>query len=240
MRFLLGPTAAVGVLAMAVLAGCDPRKPPSTTGPQAVRPAPVARPEVDAPADPRAAVVLTPAAVTRIRAMMRENQTPYLRIRASENAGYELDLDPETDPKRDILTNSQGIDIVVDRASAAMMPPQVVVDYVDIDGVKGFKVRGNRPANTSVSLVEARKGFRTKLARRQADKAPSGPSSAYVTPDPRDGKKHPAIVGDPFDRSAPDIEVMDAAVVADQKQIAEAVHQPDGHRRGKQACPPRE
>jgi len=70
---------------------------------------------------------------------------------------------------------------------------------------------GSGNADVAVSLVEARKGFQTNLTKRQADKAPaavpppalfravrydapSGPSSAYVTPDPKDGKKHPAIV----------------------------------------------
>ena len=63
------------------------------------------------------------------------------------------------------------------------------------------------PAN----LAEARKGFRTKLVPQRGDKepvedppagvfrlvkydAPVGQLPAYLTPDPRDGKKHPAIV----------------------------------------------
>src|SRR5207248_6912647 len=60
-------------------------------------------------------------------------------------------------------------------------------------------------------LTEARKGFATKLLGRPDIKepvpqpppqlfhtvrypAPPGPLAAYLTPDPRDGKKHPAIV----------------------------------------------
>jgi acetyl esterase/lipase len=63
----------------------------------------------------------------------------------------------------------------------------------------------------SVSLIEARKGFKTKLDPRRVQKepvpepppnlfrkvqhdAPPGKLAAYVTPDPKDGKKHPAII----------------------------------------------
>ncbi len=61
------------------------------------------------------------------------------------------------------------------------------------------------------SLVEARKGFVSKLARRKEDKepvdeppvrvfqkvkyeSPAGKLAAYLTPDPKDAKKHPAII----------------------------------------------
>ncbi len=61
------------------------------------------------------------------------------------------------------------------------------------------------------SLTEARQGFQTKLATRRTAKdpapdppqpafplvhsdAPAGQMAAYLTPDPKDGKKHPAIV----------------------------------------------
>jgi dipeptidyl aminopeptidase/acylaminoacyl peptidase len=69
---------------------------------------------------------------------------------------------------------------------------------------------GDQPTNAG-SLTEARKGFKSKLLRRGADKepvaeppaklfhivrydAPVGKLAAYVTPDPKDGKKHPAII----------------------------------------------
>jgi acetyl esterase/lipase len=62
-----------------------------------------------------------------------------------------------------------------------------------------------------VTLAEARRGFQTKLIRRENDgvaapeppaglfrtvryDAPSGRLAAYLTPDPRDGKKHCAIL----------------------------------------------
>jgi len=68
-----------------------------------------------------------------------------------------------------------------------------------------------RPSSTGQSLADARKGFTTKLARRESAKtpfdeppprifqlvrfdAPAGKLGAYLSPDPADGKKHPAIV----------------------------------------------
>lgn len=71
--------------------------------------------------------------------------------------------------------------------------------------------RQPRPSDTGGSLVEARKGFQTKLSRKESahhkvtkppkdvfrlvqyDAAP-GKMAAYLTPDPKDGRKHPAIV----------------------------------------------
>ncbi len=63
----------------------------------------------------------------------------------------------------------------------------------------------------TTSLADARKGFTTKLAKQQKSgepvdeppaklfrkvqyDAPVGKCAAYLTPDPKDGKKHPAIV----------------------------------------------
>lgn len=71
--------------------------------------------------------------------------------------------------------------------------------------------QGNSPASGPASLVEARKGFKTKLLRRETARepvaappaklfrtveydAPPGKLAAYVSPDPNDGKKHPAII----------------------------------------------
>src|SRR5207253_1872131 len=67
------------------------------------------------------------------------------------------------------------------------------------------------PPDTSVSLAEARRGFTTTLARRVSGgrpapapppelfrlvryDAPAGKLAAYLTPDPNDGTKRPAIV----------------------------------------------
>jgi dipeptidyl aminopeptidase/acylaminoacyl peptidase len=75
----------------------------------------------------------------------------------------------------------------------------------------------NRPeaqssrTSSSGSLMDARKGFQTKLTRRESAKepvpepparifrtvrydAPAGKMAAYLSPDPKDGKKHPAII----------------------------------------------
>jgi dipeptidyl aminopeptidase/acylaminoacyl peptidase len=66
-------------------------------------------------------------------------------------------------------------------------------------------------AEKTMSLAEARRGFQTKLVRRQAAgeplpkpppalfravtfDAPFGKLAAFLSPDPHDGKKHPAII----------------------------------------------
>jgi acetyl esterase/lipase len=66
-------------------------------------------------------------------------------------------------------------------------------------------------AEKKMSLAEARRGFRTKLVRREAAgeplpkppetlfrpltfDAPSGKLAAFLSPDPKDGKKHPVII----------------------------------------------
>ena len=69
----------------------------------------------------------------------------------------------------------------------------------------------SRPAGVKSALVEARRGFATRLDRQPAEgqtapqlspnvfrlvryDAPAGKLGAYLTPDPGDGRKHPAIV----------------------------------------------
>jgi acetyl esterase/lipase len=74
-------------------------------------------------------------------------------------------------------------------------------------------LRGPAPAQPDMgdSLVEARRGFKTKLVISPRDpepvpdpppkvfrtvhyESPAGRLAAYLTPDPKDGKKHPAII----------------------------------------------
>jgi dipeptidyl aminopeptidase/acylaminoacyl peptidase len=73
--------------------------------------------------------------------------------------------------------------------------------------------RGGQPdqPDRQLTLAEARRGFQTRLARRErADEplpeppprlfrtvhydSPAGKMAAYLSPDPRDGKKHPAVI----------------------------------------------
>ncbi|OAI49374.1 peptidase [Planctomycetaceae bacterium SCGC AG-212-F19] len=71
--------------------------------------------------------------------------------------------------------------------------------------------QGSAPGGKGASLVDARKGFQTKIVRRDSDKdpapqpprklfqlvrydSPAGNLAAYLTPDPGDGKEHPAII----------------------------------------------
>jgi len=70
---------------------------------------------------------------------------------------------------------------------------------------------GPSSQDKAASLVEARKGFQSRLVRRKEEKEPVdepppkifskvqyesavGKLPAYLTPDPKDGKKHPAII----------------------------------------------
>ncbi|HMF13312.1 MAG TPA: prolyl oligopeptidase family serine peptidase [Gemmataceae bacterium] len=76
---------------------------------------------------------------------------------------------------------------------------------------KGPAINPAGQPNAGVSLAEARRGFQTKLARKENAgepvpappkgvfdlvhyESPAGKLAAYLTPDPKDGKKHPAIV----------------------------------------------
>lgn len=72
-------------------------------------------------------------------------------------------------------------------------------------------IPAGNPSRNSASLVEARKGFQTQPIQRRSPKtpvvepppnlfhlirydSPVGSLAAYLTPDPNDGKKHPAII----------------------------------------------
>ncbi|MGE3809330.1 MAG: alpha/beta hydrolase family protein, partial [Gemmataceae bacterium] len=68
----------------------------------------------------------------------------------------------------------------------------------------------NPPPTTAETLVEARRGFKTRLTRQERDGTPPekparlfdlvhydaapGKLAAYLTPDPKDGTKHAAII----------------------------------------------
>src|SRR5262245_2004411 len=79
-----------------------------------------------------------------------------------------------------------------------------------LPGTSSQPKNATQPSKTS-ALVEARRGFQTKVVRRQDARepvpepppavfrlirydAPAGKLAAYLSPDPKDGKKHPAII----------------------------------------------
>ena len=87
------------------------------------------------------------------------------------------------------------------------------IDSPEIDKfLTSFELTPNgNPGTKALSLTEARKGFQSKLRPSAAVKeppaqpppqlfrtvrydAPGGKFAAYISPDPKDGKKHPAIV----------------------------------------------
>jgi Fe-S cluster assembly iron-binding protein IscA/alpha/beta superfamily hydrolase len=204
-----------------MLAGCSNGQ-KSLEQPPSKPPFPPVRKETVAPqkeAKPkfkrRDIVILTPKAAAKVRKLMKENGSKYLRVSVSDDYEYKLDLDPQMDPLNDYLGKSRNVPVVVDRRHALLLPPRIVVDFVDQNGTTGFKFTSPEPeqgpADTSVSLVEARRGFKTTLAREESGEkpapappaklfrivkydAPPGQLAAYLTPDPKDGKKHPAII----------------------------------------------
>jgi Fe-S cluster assembly iron-binding protein IscA/alpha/beta superfamily hydrolase len=161
-------------------------------------------------------VVLTPRAAAQVRKFMQSDpRGRYLRVSVSDDNQYKLGLDGSTDPRADYLGESRGVPVVVDRKSAQSLPAGITVDFVSEGGQTGFTFTSPEadqgPPDTSVALAEARRGFKTKLARRESGggpapkppaglfrlvkyAAPPGKLAAYLTPDPKDGKKHPAIV----------------------------------------------
>ena len=202
------------MLIAVALAGCTPAPPAAVEQPPATRaggsePGPPKKPEGDR-------VVLTERAAKKVRQTMGElPEAKYLRVRAADD-GFKLDLDAQTDPQEDLLGQSRGVPVVVDRKSAAVLPVGVVVDYIDEGGTKGFKFASPGADQVSpdvtLTLAEARKSFKTVLRpQKNANKAPAptppadlfqvvrydappGRLVAYLSPDPKDGKKHPAIV----------------------------------------------
>lgn len=210
------------LILIAMVVGCF--KKPQTTKQAAEPPSPSKPPiksteQTKGNPERRNIVVLTPRAAMAVRKNMKDlnlNGTElYLRASIGKNNEYKLDIDQQMDPDDDYLGESQGVRIVVDRKSSLLLPVGIVVDYVREDGHTGFKFLppeyDREPPDTSLSLVEARHGFKTTLARRESGKRPppvppaelfgivrydafSGKLIAYLSPDPKDGKKHPAII----------------------------------------------
>lgn len=204
------------LVAVLVLVGCGKKPPTSarfvpTPGVPTNTPTTVANTQV--PSANRCVVTLTPAAADEIRNHLRADPTlKYLRLWVNDNGAMKLDLDPSTNTD-DEASQSQGVSIVVARESAAKLPPRVMVDVVDDGEQKRFKIRAQMGANVfaAATLLDARNGFETKLvSREKADepveqpppelfqvvkyKSSVGDLAAYLTPDAKDGKKHPAIV----------------------------------------------
>ncbi len=212
------------ILVAVVLTGCKPEPP------KAVEPPPAAPVAVEQPRPPKAPVVpkseppkkpegdrvvLTERAAKQIRLHLAElPEAKYLRVRVADDK-FKLDLDTQMDPSEDLLGQSRGVPVVVDRNSAALLPVGIVVDFIDEGGTRGFKFvmpRDDQPPDTTLTLAEARKGFTTTLRpRKSANRtpaptppadlfqtvrypAPPGQMVAYLSPDPKDGKKRPAIV----------------------------------------------
>jgi Fe-S cluster assembly iron-binding protein IscA/alpha/beta superfamily hydrolase len=195
------------VLVVPLFAGCIPDGP--------VLEQPPSKQQTEKKPEPKDRVVLTAQAAAQLRKLMKKHQMKYLRVSTSEGYRFKLDLETQTDPKEDYLGESRGVPVVVDRKSAQLLPVGIIVDFVTEGGATGFKFLSPEPEkgprDKPVSLAEARRGFKTTLARRESGKgrlleppprlfrivhydAPPGRLAAYLSPDPKDGKKHPAII----------------------------------------------
>jgi Fe-S cluster assembly iron-binding protein IscA/alpha/beta superfamily hydrolase len=164
-------------------------------------------------------IELTPRAAKKILEIMKEIKKEkkhplFLRVRVEDGA-FKLDLDPDTDDDKDYFGESHGVGVVVDRETAHSLPVGTSVDYIEEGKTKGFKI--SLPleklglSDPSITLAQARRGFKTTLTRRSRKgpppakppagllnlvryESPVGKLAAYLTPDPKDGKKHPAII----------------------------------------------
>lgn len=177
-------------------------------------PAPMAKKDDGLPGK-KDIVVLTPAAAKQVLVLLKQHDAKYLRVSVSRTGQYKLDLDSTSDPKDDYYGEVLGVTIIIDRKSSLSIPAGAKIDFINRDGETGFKFGAPDPDQTpideKITLAEARKGFKTKLARHDTnDEAPPKPPtklfqlvqyeaapgklSAYVTPNPNDGKKLPAII----------------------------------------------
>lgn len=204
------------LMAVLVLVGCGKKPPTSarfvlTPGVPTNTPTTVANTQV--PSANRCVVTLTQAAADEILRNQREfPEGKYLRVRFGDGPPWKLDLDSVRNADDDAC-ESRGVTVLIDRGSVTKLPTRLRVDYLNEGGVRGFKVTAERGANViaAATLPEARKEFQTKLvSREKADEpideppaelfrvvkypSPAGDMAAYLTPDPMDGKKHPAIV----------------------------------------------
>ncbi len=204
------------LVAVLVLAGCGKKPPTSarfvpTPGVASNTPTTVASSQ--APSANRCVVTLTEAAADEIhRTQIEFPDGKYLRVRFGDGPPWKLDLDTSRNTD-DEACESLGVTVLIDRDSAIRLPARLRVDFLNGGGQRGFKITAERGANVIVAatLPEARIGFETKLvSREKADepveqppyelfqvvkyKSTVGDLAAYLTPDPKDGKKHPAIV----------------------------------------------
>ena len=122
------------ILFVLLCGACDNRTPPTT------RPA-----TLTSPAFQRSNVILlTPVAATKVREMSQGldvTTTAYLRVRVepaqTPQFRYLLDITEAADPTADLLGESQGVRIVVDRRSSFYLMG-TVIDYRTTSGGSGF------------------------------------------------------------------------------------------------------
>ncbi len=208
-------------IAILALAGCGRLQKPADVPPAPQPAPPVAKVRPPEPPEPKpegkSVVALSPRAAAQARILMEDAGAKSVRVSISAEYEYRLYADGFFDAAADDFGESQGVPILVDRKSARRVSGGLAVDvtadgkefaFAPVDPEQGPEVQPR-------SLLEARKGFETTIVRRERPrgrgyprvaappagtfdlvqyKSPLGDMNAYLTPDAKDGKKHPAIV----------------------------------------------
>src|SRR5262245_9333300 len=108
------PTSRCLLLLAVALMGCNPAQKPVAVE-QSAEPKPDVAPKAEPPKSEDERVVLTERAAKQVRKFMAElPEAKYLRVAVADDK-FKLDLDPLMDAKLDLLGESRGVSVVVDR-----------------------------------------------------------------------------------------------------------------------------
>src|SRR5207249_2350241 len=126
------------ILAGVTLAGCTGQPPAEQPAAPKTDPEVASKQETAKTPENKDRIILTARAAGQVRTLMQQRQAKYLRVSVSTRQEYKLDLDQQMDPLNDLLGESRGIPIVVDRKSASLLPMGIRVDFVNEAGRAGF------------------------------------------------------------------------------------------------------
>jgi acetyl esterase/lipase len=187
---------------------------PSTGDDDELSPSTPTDEDVDDADAQRGTVTLTEAAGARLQTVLKQVRAKHLRVSLDEDGQYDLAPEKEVDSDSDLVSVSHGVSIVIDRDDATQIAAGTVIHFRDDEGSSGFEFLHEltlTPPDTSRTLAQARAGYKTRRARRETSgesvpepppeifqlvkyDSPVGKLAAYVSPDPQDGKRHPAII----------------------------------------------
>ncbi len=189
-----------------------------------VRSASPAQPEAEAaapnegsgqrPARKSVSIDLTLSAADELSKLRRASGARYVCISVTPDHRYEFTFEKELH-KFDYLGQPRLVPFVADRKSRHLLPAKLMIDAVNSNGRTAFTFVSAdaepEARDLATSLVAARRGFPTKLPRQVPGgkpapepppdvfrlvryESPAGKLTAYLTPDPENGQRHPAIL----------------------------------------------